>query len=107
MIERFGQYSHTASAGLSLAIPFVDSVAYKRTLKETTIPIHPQQAITKDNVFVSLGGAVYTQVVDSYRAAYNISDPTMMISTLSMSAMRKEVAVLLAEPRLSHDTSEF
>merc|ERR1719258_975226 len=44
-IERFGRFSRTASPGLNFAIPFVESIAYKRSLKETTIPIHPQTAV--------------------------------------------------------------
>ena len=52
-VERFGKFSRTASPGLNFAIPFVESIAYKRSLKESTIPIHPQTAITKDNVHVS------------------------------------------------------
>merc|ERR1719460_2912076 len=51
-IERFGKFSHTATPGLSFAIPIIDEIAYKRSLKETTIAIHPQTAITKDNVHV-------------------------------------------------------
>merc|ERR1719213_1231848 len=90
-IERFGKYSHTASPGLNFAIPFVDSIAYKRTLKESTIAIHPQQAITKDNVHVKLDGAVYARVEDSQKASYGIDDPEYMISVLAQSAMRKEV----------------
>merc|ERR1719321_1648055 len=66
-IERFGKFSHTALPGLSFAIPIIDEIAYKRSLKETTIDIHPQTAITKDNVHVHLDGAVYTRVVDAYK----------------------------------------
>ena len=69
-IERFGKFSHTALPGLSFAIPIIDEIAYKRSLKETTIDIHPQTAITKDNVHVHLDGAVYTRVVDAYKASY-------------------------------------
>merc|ERR1719231_1557798 len=93
-IERFGRYSRTASPGLNFAIPFFESVAYKRSLKEATIPIHPQTAITKDNVHVQLDGAVYTKVDDAYRASYGIDDPESAITVLAQSAMRKEVGNL-------------
>merc|ERR1719436_948650 len=94
MIERFGKFSRKARPGLNFAIPFVESVAYKRTLKETTLPIHPQTAITRDNVHVRLDGAVYTRVEDSYKTAYGIEQPDYMIRTLAQSAMRKEVGNL-------------
>ena len=93
-IERFGKFSHTATPGLSFAIPIIDEIAYKRSLKETTIDIHPQTAITKDNVHVHLDGAVYTRVVDAYKASYGIEDPEGAITTLAQSAMRKEVGNL-------------
>jgi regulator of protease activity HflC (stomatin/prohibitin superfamily) len=94
MIERFGKFDRMAKPGLHFAIPIIDSVAYKRTLKETTIPIHPQQAITKDNVHVKLDGAVYTKVENAYEAAYGIDNPEYMIAVLAQSAMRKEVGNL-------------
>jgi regulator of protease activity HflC (stomatin/prohibitin superfamily) len=93
-IERFGRFHRPSKPGLGFAIPIIDSVAYKRSLKETTIPIHPQTAITKDNVHVQLDGAVYTRVEDSYRASYGIADPENAIMVLAQSAMRKEVGNL-------------
>merc|ERR1719498_2206130 len=94
MIERFGKFSRAAGPGLHLAIPFVENVAYKRSLKESTIAIHPQTAITKDNVHVQLDGAVYTKVDDAYKASYGIEDPEAAIIVLAQSAMRKEVGNL-------------
>jgi len=94
MIERFGRYNRTAAPGLNFAIPFLESVAYKRSLKETTIAIHPQTAITKDNVHVKLDGAVYTKVDNSYNASYGIETPEAAIKVLAQSAMRKEVGNL-------------
>merc|ERR1719335_545840 len=93
-IERFGRFNRTATPGLNFAIPFIDGIAYKRSLKETTIPIHPQTAITKDNVHVHLDGAVYTKIEDSYKASYGIEDPETAITVLAQSAMRKEVGNL-------------
>ena len=94
MIERFGKFNRVAAPGLTLAVPFIDRIAYKRSLKEDTIDIHPQQAITKDNVHVQLDGCVYTQVTDSYKASYGIQNPEYMIAILAQSAMRKEVGNL-------------
>ena len=94
MIERFGRYNRTAHAGLALCIPLVESIAYRRSLKETTFAIKPQTAITKDNVHVQLDGAVYTKVEDAYKASYGIDDPTTAINVLAQSAMRKEVGNL-------------
>lgn len=93
-IERFGKYNRSASSGLNFAIPFIESVAYKRSLKETTLTIHPQPAITKDNVHIKLDGAVYCRVEDAYKACYGIENPSYMITVLAQSAMRKEVGNL-------------
>lgn len=94
MIERFGKFSRVAKPGLNFAIPFVESIAYRRSLKESTIPVHPQTAITKDNVHVKLDGAVYCRVDDPYKASYGIDSPEYMITILAQSAMRKEVGNL-------------
>merc|ERR1719506_31371 len=94
MIERFGKFNRAASPGLHISIPFVERIAYKRSLKETTINIHPQTAITKDNVHVQLDGAVYTRVESAYKASYGIEDPHAAVNVLAQSAMRKEVGNL-------------
>ena len=96
MIERFGKFSLVASPGLHFAIPFLETVAYKRSLKETTFGIHPQTAITKDNVHVQLDGAVYARVHDAYMASYGIDDPNQAITVLAQSAMRKEAGAATA-----------
>lgn len=64
-----GSLRRRATPGLDFAIPFIESVAYRRSLKETTFPIHPQTAITRDNVHVQLDGAVYARVEDAYLAS--------------------------------------
>ena len=105
MIERFGRFSRTATPGLNFAIPFIETVAYKRSLKESAFPIKPQTAITKDNVHVQLDGAVYAKVDDAYRASYGIEDPASAITVLAQSAMRKEVGNLeLDQLFLERDT---
>ena len=36
VVERLGKYSKTLDAGFHILVPFVDSVAYRHTLKEQT-----------------------------------------------------------------------
>jgi regulator of protease activity HflC (stomatin/prohibitin superfamily) len=52
VVERFGKYSRTLNAGLSVIVPYLDKIAHKvsileRQLKEFTISV-----ISKDNVEV-------------------------------------------------------
>ena len=39
VVERLGKYHSTLTPGLSLLIPFVDSVAYKHSLKEIPLDV--------------------------------------------------------------------
>jgi regulator of protease activity HflC (stomatin/prohibitin superfamily) len=50
-----------AEPGLHIVIPFLERIAFALCLKEDTLKIAPQHAITKDNVQVQLDGMVYFQ----------------------------------------------
>jgi Membrane protease subunits, stomatin/prohibitin homologs len=47
IVERLGRYSTTLGAGFHILIPFIDRVAYKRSMKEEVLEIPPQVCITK------------------------------------------------------------
>ena len=50
IVERLGRFQITLKAGLNFIIPFIDSIAYKHSLKEDAFDIPSQTAITMDNV---------------------------------------------------------
>jgi regulator of protease activity HflC (stomatin/prohibitin superfamily) len=91
IIERLGKFQRTVQAGITYVIPFVDSVAYKLSLKEVAIDIPEQVCITKDNVQVGVDGVVFAQVIDPRMASYGINNYTFAIVQLAQTTMRSEV----------------
>jgi regulator of protease activity HflC (stomatin/prohibitin superfamily) len=91
IIERLGKYSKSLGAGFHILIPFLDSVAYKRSLKEEVLDIASQDCITTDNVSVAVDGVLYLQVIDSKLSAYGIDDYRVAASQLAQTSLRSVI----------------
>jgi len=91
VIERLGKYSKSIGAGFHVLIPFIDKIAYKRTLKEEVMEIPPLDCITSDNVSVSLDGILYIQVIDSRLSAYGIDNYRVAASQLAQTSLRSVI----------------
>jgi regulator of protease activity HflC (stomatin/prohibitin superfamily) len=88
VIERLGKYNRTLEAGFHILVPFLDRVAYKRSLKEEAVDVPQQTCITKDNVSVGVDGILYLQVMDSKKSAYGIDDYKYAVAQLAQTTMR-------------------
>ncbi len=97
IVERLGRYRETLNAGINIIIPFVDSIAYRHSLKEVVIDVPEQVCITKDNVQVGLDGIVYIQVVDAKLASYGIANYLAGITQLAQTTMRSEIGKIMLE----------
>ena len=91
VIERLGRYSRTLQAGFHILMPFLDTIAYKHTLKEQAIDISEQLCITRDNVQVGVDGVLYLQVLEPQQASYGITNYQFAISQLAQTTLRSEV----------------
>ena len=91
VIERFGKYNTTMVAGLNLLIPFIDKIAYERTLKEMAVDVPSQAAITRDNISLVVDGVLYLKVIDPYKASYGIVDYVYAVTQLAQTTMRSEI----------------
>ena len=91
IIERLGKYSKSLSAGFHILVPFLDKIAYKRSLKEEVMDIPSQDCITTDNVSVSIDGLLYIQVIDSKLSAYGIDNYRFAASQLAQTSLRSVI----------------
>ncbi|WP_025672947.1 SPFH domain-containing protein [Salinivibrio socompensis] len=91
VVERFGKYYKTMEAGLNVIVPFIDRVAYTRTLKEQAYDVPSQSAITRDNISLGVDGVLYIKVLDPYKACYGVNDYVYSVTQLAQTTMRSEV----------------
>jgi len=91
VVERLGRYSRTLQAGFHILTPFLDTIAYKHTLKEQAVDISEQLCITRDNVQVGVDGVLYLQVLEPRQASYGIMNYQFAISQLAQTTLRSEV----------------
>ncbi|CAG8953216.1 hypothetical protein HYFRA_00003417 [Hymenoscyphus fraxineus] len=94
IVERMGKFNRILAPGLAILVPFIDRIAYVKSLKESAIEIPSQSAITADNVTLQLDGVLYTRVVDAYKASYGVEDAEYAIGQLAQTAMRSEIGQL-------------
>jgi len=91
VIYTLGKYSGTLSAGLNFIIPFIQRVAADRNLKEQSLEICSQSAITKDNITLQIDGILFMKVTDAAAATNNITDYKMSVTQLAMTTMRNAI----------------
>jgi len=94
VVERFGKYSRTLNAGLSLIIPFLDKVAHRVSILERQLDEQRISVITKDNVEVVLETRVFFRIVDASRTVYRIRDIDQALRTASASIVRSAAGKL-------------
>ncbi|HCY48058.1 MAG TPA: paraslipin [Alphaproteobacteria bacterium] len=94
VIERFGRYTKTLQAGLSIIIPYLDRVAHKISILERLLPEFTISVITRDNVEVQVETTVFYRVVDASRTVYRISNVDQAIFTAASSIVRSAAGKL-------------
>jgi regulator of protease activity HflC (stomatin/prohibitin superfamily) len=88
IVERFGKYRTTLSAGLNVVTPYVDRVRYTIDLREQVVSFPPQPVITEDNLVVSIDTVIYFQVTNPVDATYEIANYIQAIEQLTMTTLR-------------------
>jgi regulator of protease activity HflC (stomatin/prohibitin superfamily) len=101
VVERFGKYRTTLTAGLNVVTPFVDKVRYVIDLREQVVSFPPQPVITEDNLVVSIDTVIYFQVTNAVAATYEIANYIQAIEQLTMTTLRQIIGGMTLEQSLT------
>ena len=118
IIERLGRYHATLEPGINIIIPFVDAAksivvlqrgryAYSNSidLREQVYDFDRQNVITKDNIQMEINALLYFQIVDPFKAVYEISNLPNAIEKLTQTTLRNIIGELELDQTLtSRDT---
>lgn len=118
IIERLGKYYATLKPGINIIIPFVDRAktivalnrgryVYTNTidLREQVYDFDKQNVITKDNIQMQINALLYFQIVDPFKAAYEINNLPNAIEKLTQTTLRNIIGEMELDQTLtSRDT---
>lgn len=88
VVERFGKYRKTLTAGVNFIVPVMDRVKHKISILERQLPEKAVSVITRDNVEVEVVTSVFYRIIDPAKAVYRIADINRAISTTTESIIR-------------------
>ncbi|XP_057547698.1 uncharacterized protein LOC130826155 [Amaranthus tricolor] len=91
VIERFGKFSRVLGGGVHLLVPLVDRIAYIHSLKEQTIEIPEQTAVTTDNVAIRVNAVLFVKIIDPEKASYGNDNVMFAVTQFAQLAMRSAI----------------
>jgi regulator of protease activity HflC (stomatin/prohibitin superfamily) len=104
LVERLGKYHKRLQPGLNYIVPFVDRIAVEDTTREQVLDTEPQQAITKDNIPVTVDAVVFWRIKDLKDAYYNVEDVELGIENLVKTTLRSMIGELVLDETYSART---
>jgi regulator of protease activity HflC (stomatin/prohibitin superfamily) len=90
VVERLGRYLRTAQPGLTLILPFFDTLR-KVDMREQVVDVQPQEVITKDNVVVTVDAIIYYEATDPVKLTYNVVDFYNAATKLAQTNLRNVI----------------
>ncbi|MDO8633742.1 MAG: slipin family protein [archaeon] len=100
VVFSLGKLDKTLQPGLNFIFPIVEAVKII-DMRVLTIDIPSQQAITKDNVPVTINGVLYFKVEDASKAIINVQDYEYAVSQYAQTALRDVIGQMTLDEVLA------
>ncbi|MBI4044484.1 MAG: slipin family protein [Candidatus Diapherotrites archaeon] len=100
VVFSLGKLDRTLGPGLNFIFPVVEAVKVI-DMRVLTIDIPSQQAITKDNVPVTINGVLYFKVLDASKAIINVQDYEYAVSQYAQTALRDVIGQMTLDEVLA------
>ena len=114
IIERLGKYYATLKPGINIIIPFIDRAKVIVTLqrgryiysnhidlREQVYDFDKQNVITKDNIQMQINALLYFQIVDPFKAVYEINNLPNAIEKLTQTTLRNIIGEMELDQTLT------
>ncbi|AMW29123.1 SPFH domain-containing protein [Limnospira platensis] len=101
LVARLGKYNRTLKPGLQFVIPVIEKIVHYDTLRERLLDIPKQEAITKDNVPLTIDALVFWKIQDMRKSFYDIQGVEDAIGNLVTTTLRAEVGLRNMEDMFS------
>ncbi len=101
LVQRLGRHQRTLDAGLNFVVPLLDRIVIQEFTKEKVLDIDPQDAITQDNVPVSVDAVMYWQILDLKLAYYGVDDIEEALINLVITTLRSQIGKMTFAETLS------
>lgn len=120
VIERLGKYHATLQPGVNIIIPFIDRAKvivairggrYTYTnaidLREQVYDFDRQNVITKDNIQMQINALLYFQIIDPFKAVYEINNLPNAIEKLTQTTLRNIIGEMELDQQSYRDKLTF
>ena len=87
-VARFGRYTRSLHPGLHFIMPIIDRIGARMNMMESVLDVPEQEVITKDNAMVTADGVVFYQVLESGKAAYEVTNLEYAMLNLALTNLR-------------------
>lgn len=114
IVERLGKYYATLQPGINVIIPFIDRAKTVVTLnrgryvysdridlREQVYDFDKQNVITKDNIQMQINALLYFQIVDPFKAVYEINNLPNAIEKLTQTTLRNIIGEMELDQTLT------
>ncbi|MBR8838237.1 MAG: SPFH/Band 7/PHB domain protein [Stigonema ocellatum SAG 48.90 = DSM 106950] len=92
LVERLGRYHRKLKPGLNFIVPLLDQIVMEDTTREQVLDIPPQNAITRDNIYLEVDGVVFWRINDIEKSFYEIDDLQQALTNVAATTLREIVA---------------